>query len=252
MRVVLVHWDRAGLIELASELEAVRLEVAAFCDAEKDCRRALLDETPDGLVIDLSQLPRDGLDFAAWARAQTGLAELPLIFLGGDEADRATALERYPDATVGPVEEAARVVRERLHAPEPEGEASLPLWRRLGLVGGGTLMLLDAPASLDDHLKELPDGVFLRREYRDDHADAVLLFARGLTGLEARVRVVVQALRNSGSLFWIARPIGAEAPPELTPEAIDAIGHHAGLHDVERLAIDGWVAHGFSRQVQLG
>lgn len=102
VRIYYVHWDR---VECLADVQVLR-------DAGHRVRHQWRSETgegakvwnevkrtpPDVLVISLDRLPADGRRIAAVTREVRSLRDLPLVFVGGDEATLETARNEFPSA----------------------------------------------------------------------------------------------------------------------------------------------------------
>ena len=74
------------------------------------------------------------------------------------------------------------------------GYSGTPLPRKLGIKPGCTLLLLGAPAGIEETLGALPDGVRIRR--RGATADLAIWFVRSVKELEGKVALREAALTH--------------------------------------------------------
>ncbi len=84
------------------------------------------------------------------------------------------------------------------------GYSETPLTRKLGIVAGSTLLVLNDPGHAEQLLAPLPDGVRLVRRLRGS-ADVVLLFARDRAAVSRRLPTLWKVIAPVGSL-WVCWP----------------------------------------------
>ena len=109
-----------------------------------------------------------------------------------------------------------------------------PLWKKLGIREGSSVLLSGAPADLD--LGELPSGVELRRR-AGPGLDVVVLFVTRGSQLDRRFGGLPTRLEPAGRL-WVAWPKKASGiPTDLDFEAVQRTGLDAGLVDNKSASI---------------
>jgi hypothetical protein len=117
------------------------------------------------------------------------------------------------------------------------GYSGTPLAKKLGIQEGTTVVLVGAPATLDDDLAPLPDGVDVRR--RAGKADVVVAFFTRRADLERRVGALARHVHPSGGL-WIAWPKKASGvPTDVTEDIVREVALPLGVVDNKVCAIDG-------------
>jgi response regulator RpfG family c-di-GMP phosphodiesterase len=95
--VRLIHWNAAEAEERADELRSAGYDVV--CDPlDQAGLRALRENPPSAVVIDLSRLPSQGRDVALGIRKYKVTRHVPLVFVGGDPEKVARIKELLPDA----------------------------------------------------------------------------------------------------------------------------------------------------------
>lgn len=128
------------------------------------------------------------------------------------------------------------------------GYSGTPLPRKLGIKPGCTLLLLGAPAGIEETLGALPDGVRIRR--RGATADLAIWFVRSVKELEEKVALRATQVGSDG--LWICWPkkasgVATDLSESLVREA--ALAH--GIVDYKVAAIDAtWSGLKFARRRQ--
>ena len=174
-RVLLIHWNRAEATERAKRLRAARHQVVIHSEeGGGPALRALRDDPPDTVVIDLGRLPSQGREVGAWLRRQKATRHVPLVFVGGATEKVAQTRKLLPDATYTewPGIRGA-ITRARKQAPAKpvvpgtmDGYSGTPLPKKLGIKPDMTLALIGSPDGFDATLGKLPAGVRVRRQAR--------------------------------------------------------------------------------------
>jgi hypothetical protein len=118
------------------------------------------------------------------------------------------------------------------------GYSGTPLPKKLGLVPGARLGVLNAPADFAQTLGELPTGVTPRVAKRGGVYDVIVLFARTDEELARALPAAREWLAPAGGL-WIAWPKRASGiPTDVTESAVRRRGLAIGLVDNKVCAID--------------
>ena len=164
-RLHLVHWHEAEAAERARALRALGYDVDATRPEPRAFLRALREERPAAVVVDLERAPSMGRDLAVMVREQKATRGIPLVSAGGEptKVERVRAL--LPDAAyaaweaIGPAVAAA--IAAPLAAPVAPGStlagsSGTPLPKKLGIKPGAALALLDAPPGFAATLGALP------------------------------------------------------------------------------------------------
>lgn len=244
-QVLVVHWKPE---EIETRVARLREHHKVDVESRRGGRwcRDLRKCPPDAVVIDLSRLPSHGREAGNFLRTQKATRNVPLIFVGGDEAKVTRTRALLPDAhfctwrTIrGTLTRALKRPRKAPVVPGVfAGYSGTPLPKKLGIKPGSTLALLGAPKDFVDTLGTLPEGVTLKTTARGS-ADVALLFVRSRSVLVGKWPAAARAIGQTGRL-WIAWPKKASGIEiDLTQQDIRDHGLAAGLVDFKICAIDG-------------
>jgi hypothetical protein len=255
-RVRLVHWNRDEAEERAGVLRALGFEVASDLPEAPALLRALSDEPPDAVVVDLSRTPSHGRDLALAIRTRKATRGVPLVFVGGEAEKVARVRELLPDATFTSWEEIAAILPLALAAPPADpvvpssalaGYSGTPLPRKLGIAAGTALALLAAPSEVATILGELPAGVAVTESLSSETSLAIW-FVRSRRDLDDGVARVAAALGDAR--LWIAWPKKTSAlAGDAGEREVRAAGLAHGLVDFKVCAIDAtWSGLCFTRR----
>lgn len=252
-RVVFIHWKReeaeAGLAELA----AAGYEPEWLAPNGSDGLRALRENPPAALVIDLSRLPSHGRAVGVEWRKRKATRNVPLVFAGGagDKVEATRTL--LPDAVYATVGELGNAVcRAIRNAPDvpvcPDtmaGYSGTPLPKKLGIKPGSTVALLNPPQGFARKLESLPEGV----RFGKCNAHRVLVFVRSQAELKERFAPASGAVAEGGGL-WIVYPKQSSGiETDLTQASVRELGMSAGWVDYKVCAVDEtWTGLCFARR----
>jgi len=254
--VRLLHWHPAEAAERGERLAALGFVVdASPLDGMADLR-ALRQQPPAAVVIDLSRLPSHGREVAVLLRQGRTSRHVPLLFVGGAPDKVARAREVLPDAVFTTWDRIGHDLREALADPPQvrvvpssimDAWAGTPLPRKLGVKDGSTLVLADAPDGFETTLGELPPGATVTR-HREGPRAVTLWFVRDREDLERRIAEV--ANQAHPGWLWIAWPKKSTGiPTDLAQQAVRDVGLAAGLVDSKVCRVDEtWAALRFSRR----
>lgn len=120
------------------------------------------------------------------------------------------------------------------------GYSGTPLWKKLGVKEGGTLVLLNTPARFGPELGDLPDGA--RTTTRIGVATIlVVLFCKDRATLERQLPAISAKLHPDGAL-WISWPKKtSKLFADLTEDGVRDVALPTGLVDVKVCAVnDDW------------
>lgn len=252
----LVHWKEEEVAERSDRLETLGFEVDGAVPGTSLGVRRLTEEPPLAFVIDLSRLPSHGREIARAVRQSKALRVLPLVFVGGKPDKVAAAADEFPDATFCTWDDIGTALEEAISHPPVDPvvpvsdsgpRSGTPLPRKLGIKGGSTVALLDAPEGFEETLGELPEGAALRRDGRG-RREITIWFTTSADELQGRLRPVADAVGEG--VLWVAWPKGSSAiDTDLTQAAVMEAGLAAGLVDSKVCAIDeDWSALRFTRR----
>ncbi len=117
------------------------------------------------------------------------------------------------------------------------GYSGTPLPKKLGLKEGGTMVLLNAPPSMEQLLVPLPAGATLVSKLAASN-DLVLLFCKEAAALKKALPAVSKKLHADGSL-WISWPKkSSKLFVDLTEDGIRTVVLPTGLVDVKVCAVN--------------
>jgi CheY-like chemotaxis protein len=259
-RVVLIHWNQAEAEERAERLRRTGHEVDIHADQDSTGLRAVRDNPPHALVIDLGRLPSHGRMTAIWLRQQKATRHVPIVFVAGAPEKVARVRESLPDAAFTEWSRIRGVLRQAIRkAPAdpvvpgtPHFYSGTPLPRKLGIKAGTIVAMLGAPQGFERLLRPLPDEVRLVRQARATPG-LILLFVKSRSELRRRFPVAARALAEGGSI-WIVWPKRASGvATDLDQAAVRAFGLDAGFVDYKVCAVDQtWSGLWFARRRAAG
>lgn len=255
-RVRLIHWNAAEAEERATTLRAAGYDVDHTSFEGPPSLRALRENPPAALVIDLSRIPSHGRDLALAVRESKATRHVPIVFIGGDpeEIDRVRTL--LPDAMFTPWSRIRSALKSAIARPPvdpviPEsrlaGYSGTPLPKKLGIKPGYAVGLLASPEGFEKTLGPLPEGVTLR-ERPPRPCDLMLWFVRSRLELEKDVARAARLAGEGG--LWIVWPKKTSGvPAQLTQADVREVGLASGLVDYKVCAVDEiWSGLRFARR----
>jgi hypothetical protein len=277
----LIHWDIPEAEARAARLESLGYAATFYNRAGPGLLRALRDDPPSAVLIDLSRLPAQGRDVALELRASPATRGLPLVFVDGLPEKVLLVRQSLPDATystwthVGEdlpraISRAAREAAARAALAKPalapvkptraQGPASPeaaplappapPKGRsvagKLGIQPGTVVALLSAPNGFDVSLEPLPQGASLRRQM-DPEVDLSVWFVRSRRDLADGL--ALRASRLARGKLWILWPKKSSGHSgELSAENIKTLAAAQGLAGEKSASIDSdWTGMLFER-----
>lgn len=247
-RVRLIHWKASEAEERSQTLQSVGYEVE--CEALTPAGlRALRENPPNAVVIDLSRAPSQGRDLALGLRKAKSTRYVPLVFVGGDPKKVARIRDLLPDAAYTTWDEIRTSVEQAIAHPPSDpvvpdsvfaAYAGTPLPKKLGIRANSVVALVGAPEEFEETLGELPEAVVVQRstDQRSDVApDLAMWFATSRGELEGRIEEM-GAFADKGRL-WIIWPKKASGvKSDLSQNVVRQIGLASGLVDYKVCAID--------------
>lgn len=249
MRAVLVHRDREEAKDCIRRLAEAGYETELICQVTPAILREMASRPPDAIIIDLSRVPSHGKE-VAWACLQRKtLRTLPILFAGGEPAKVEAMRPQFPTMVFtnwGRIKSALRSAKPRPDA-KPPGlmPHDTPLLKKLGILPGRTVLLIDEPAGIEDTLGPLPEGASFFRPR--EGADVVLLFVRSrrdfVDGLPAAWRASAAKAK-----LWVAYPKKTSGlKTDLDQQFVREYAITQGLVDYKICAIDAvWTGMCFS------
>lgn len=244
-RIRFVHWKQEEVAERAARLEAEGYEVDGRVPGTSIGVKELREDPPTAFVIDLSRLPSHGREVAWAVRQSKALRSLPIVFVDGAEEKAAAIRDALPDATFTRWEEIGAALRQAISHPPSDPvvprsdsgpRSGKPLAQKLGVRAGMTIVLLDAPAGIEQALAPLPPDVTLRSGNRGSR-EMTLWFVTARSAFERRLPGVVKAV-GEGTLWiaWPKRSSGVET--DLSEDTIREVVLPPGLVDTKVCAVD--------------
>ncbi len=98
-RILVIHWNAAEAAARAERLRGEGFETSCFTDQRDGAGfRALRENPPDAVVIDLARLPSHGQAVGIALRAQKATRMVPLVFIEADPEKTARVRGLLPDA----------------------------------------------------------------------------------------------------------------------------------------------------------
>ncbi|MBP6874574.1 MAG: hypothetical protein KBD56_00735 [Candidatus Eisenbacteria bacterium] len=171
-RVHLVCWDEEACAARAARLRALGYSVETKrIESIRDIR-ALRDDPPAAVIIDLDRIPSRGRDVAIAIRRQKPTRQVPLIFVGGDAEKVARVQALLPDAIFTSWRAIRASLRRALTGSLAQRAlpssafapyAGTALSKKLGLRPGVSLWLIDPPPAFSAALGPLPAGAVVQR-----------------------------------------------------------------------------------------
>jgi hypothetical protein len=254
-RVRLIHWKEQEAEKRANWLRDAGYDVV-FETFSQATLRALAEDPPDAILIDLGRLPSQGRDIAVGLRTRKATRYVPLVFVGGHPEKVARVREILPDAAYVQWDQAGDILSDAIaRAPAdpvvPDsvfaGYAGTPLPKKLGIRENSLVVLINAPQGFEQTLGDLPPNVTLDRT-ASERPDVTLWFVTTCGELKQEIEPN-GAYAESGSLWiiWPKRTSGVDS--DLTQTIVRKTGLAAGLVDYKVASIDEtWSGLRFTRR----
>jgi CheY-like chemotaxis protein len=244
-RILLVHWNLAEAAGRAERLRREGFETCCFTDQRDGAGfRALRENPPDAVVIDLARLPSQGQAIGIALREQKATRMVPLVFIEGDPEKTARVRGLLPDAafTTWPRIGAAlrRALRHPLQDPAVPGTfasySGTPLPKKLRIREGSVVALVHAPDGFEAKLTPLPERA--RVERRMGHADVILAFVKSAAALGRQLPALAREIQ-AGRTLWLIWPKKTSAlAGDLGEPTVREMGLANGLVDYKVCAVD--------------
>jgi hypothetical protein len=254
-RVRLIHWNAPEADAGARTLRAAGYAVVAG-ELDEQTRRALREDPPAAVVIDLARRPSLGRDVALAVRQYKATRRVALVLVGGEPDLLARMRNLLPDAEYTLWSRIRSALQRAIAHPPAEpavprsslaAYAGVPLPKKLGIKADAVVALVGAPSGFERTLGRLPEGVKLHRRSRGP-ADLTLWFARSLRDLDRGIGRMVRVAGRGG--LWIMWPKKtSRLASDLTQVEVRRVGLAAGLVDFKVCAVDEtWTGLRFSRR----
>jgi hypothetical protein len=243
-RVRLIHWNATEAEERAEGLRSAGYEVT-YEALDAPGLRALREDPPSAVVIDLSRVPSHGRDIAVAIRTYKATRNVPLVFVEGDPDKVARIKEILPDAVYTTWRRIRSALKRALARPPADavvpssrmiGYLGKPLPKKLGIKANSVVALIGAPEGFEETLAELPEGVVLRRHVRG-RRDVTLWFNRSRKELERHIERMSHFAEKGG--LWIVWPKKSSGVvTDLSQTVVREVGLGGGLVDYKVCSID--------------
>jgi CheY-like chemotaxis protein len=228
-----------------SRLEKLGYAADFYSRAGPGLLRAIRQDPPSAVLIDLSRLPGQGRDVALELRANPETRPIPLVFVDGLPEKVLPVRQSLPDATYStwthlPEDLPRAIARPPRAMAAPEPAAAAPSGRttagKLGLQPNTVVALLSAPPGFEASLEPLPPGVTLRRQMSDD-CDLVVWFVRSRRDLQDGLPLRVARLAHGRLwILWPKKP--STQTGELSAAAIRELAQVQGLSEEKAASIE--------------
>jgi CheY-like chemotaxis protein len=243
-RVLVIHWNADEAAGRAERLRREGFEAQPFSGPGGDAFRALADNPPDSILIDLARLPSQGNAVGIAFRQRKSTRAVPLLFIEGDPEKTARTRALLPDAVFTTWPKAGAALRRALRARPAQplvpdtfaGYSGTPLAKKLRIGENSVVALLRAPDGFAAKLAPLPEGVRFVRNMRD--AEVTLAFMTSCAALGRALPVLAAEMRE-GRTLWIVWPKKTSAlAGDLGEPQVREMGLATGLVDYKVCSVD--------------
>lgn len=256
-RIHVIHWKPAEAEPLLQAVRKAGFSVD-YCEEPQGTlvTRAIRENVPAAVVIDLSRLPSHGREMAVWLRSRKGTRHVPIVFVGGEPAKVIKLAETLPDAVFTQLAQLAPVLKKL--PPKIESPATPPTImqryagrtaaQKLGIRQGDQVSVTDPPRDYLTVLGEMPADVELVEQQSDESPNAgsavtVWFLHDPETFLACLSRMPSLAARTKLWLLWRK---GSENG--ITQNFLRETAICAGLVDYKICSVDGhWSGIAFAR-----
>lgn len=244
-RVLVIHWNPAEAAERAERLRREGFETSCFTDQRDGAGfRALRENPPDAVVIDLARLPSDGQAVGIALRGQKATRMVPLVFIEADPEKTARVRGLLPDAVFTTWPRIGAALRRALKKPLARplvpgtfaGYSGTPLPKKLRIREGSVVALVHAPEGFGAKLAPLPEGARVQNDIGD--ADVILAFVKSAAALGRELPALARSMRE-GRTLWLIWPKKTSAlAGDLGEPKVREMGLAIGLVDYKVCAVD--------------
>lgn len=243
-RIRLIHWNPKEAKEKAAVLETAGFRVIAD-PLTSSFLKELRNETPDAVVIDLTRLPSAGRDVGVGICSDKNLQRVPVVFVDGDPKKVDRIREILPHAVFTSWAKATKAIKKAIRNPTliknpprniMAAYAGVPLFKKLGMESGSTVVLVDAPRGWEDQLVDRPKGIRLLRNTRIRRS-LTIWFVISRNVLNQKVKSIARCA-DQGPV-WIAWPKkSSRVKSDLSQVMVRRIAESAGLVDYKICSMD--------------
>lgn len=244
MRVWLIHWKPAEVLDEVENLRSAGYEVAPEALSPSSFQE-MRENPPDAVVIDLSRIPSQGRDVGLGIRKYKDTRHVPLVFVEGDPDKVKRIQELLPDAVYTTWDRILDGLKQAIaHPPEVPvvpsstmaGYEGAPLPKKLGIKPNAVVYLIDAPEGFETSITKLPEGVLFHRD-APKQSDLAIWFVKSQQELVGRINQVKLRIGKGG--LWIAWPKKASGvTSDLSQTVVRKKGLDSGLVDYKVCSID--------------
>ena len=248
-RILIVHWNAAEAAARAERLRAEGFETSCFTDQRDGAGfRALRENPPDAVVIDLARVPSHGQAVGIALREQKATRMVPLVFIEADPEKTARVRGLLPDAVFTTWPRIGAALRRALRgAAGPKdtppvvpgtfaGYSGTPLPKKLRIREGSVVALLHAPEGFEAKLTPLPEGA--RVERRMGNADVILAFVKSAAALGRELPALAGQMQAGRTLWLIWPKKTSPLAGDLGQPKVREMGLEIGLVDYKVCAVD--------------
>ena len=254
-RIVLIHWNMEEASERERRLRNHGNKVETLSSRDIEQLKQIRNSPPEIFVVDLSRIPSQGRDVAAYFRRQKATRNVPILFLGGDDQQVDKARKLLPDATFAEWRSVRTAIGKALRripkAPVVPGAmagySGTPLPKKLGIRDNSCVLLVNPPERFDRKLEPMPEGAEVVAD--GALASVAVLFVKSEGELIREFRPLAKTLPQKIA-FWIAWPKQASGiKTDLKEGVIREFGLAHGWVDYKICAIDEtWSGLCFARR----
>jgi hypothetical protein len=241
----LIHWDTPEAKLRVARLEALGYAATAYNRAGPALLRAIRDQPPSAVLIDLSRLPSQGRDVGVALRLNASTRAIPIVFVDGLPEKVLVVKQTLPDAAYTTWTHLADDLPRAIERPPrnlvvPEsalaGYAGKSLLEKLGIKPDSVVALLNAPAGFAGKLEPLPKNVTLRGQMGDE-VELVLWFVKSRRDLQDGLPL--RAARLGEARLWVLWPKKTSGQSgDLSQAAVRELGLAQGLVDYKIASVD--------------
>ncbi len=239
----LIHWNAEEAKSKATVLRRSGFKTTHILPRGMPSLRVIAEKPPSVVIIDLSRLPSQGRDIAIILRKNGKTRNVPLVLVGGERDKIAGIRKHLPDATYASWSTIRSSLKRALVRPKTElvvpksalaGYSGTPLPKKLGILRGLTVALIDAPDEFEQTLGRLPEGVKLLRDPRGTQT-LTLWFTTSLHDYQSHIRNIA-ALTERVWIIWPKHSSGVQT--DLSERNVREVGLSVGLVDYKVCAVD--------------
>ncbi len=249
-RARIIHWrpEEAGPLLQAVRTAGYEPDYGNEIDGGS-VTRAISQNPPDVLIIDLSRLPSHGREVAVWLRGRKSTRHIPIVFVGG-ASDKVSAIRQLlPDATYTTLEELGGVAVTESRQPvvplqmmdRYKGRTAA---QKMGVRPGSTVGVIDPPRDYRTVLGTLPEGAELIEDSTGPQPVTIWFLHEPEPFLASLRHMRALASKTKLWLLWRKGSNNGISQNFVRESAIDA-----GLVDYKICSIDGhWSAIALARR----